>query len=85
MKEKTMAVTVRIAEETPNYRKTAGMMLQRCRDFYAEPENERAFQEWKAGKGAYENENHEGGILGDHSGRAGGADRGGVVHMRACG
>jgi hypothetical protein len=28
------------------------MLLKRCREFYQNPENERAFQEWKAGKEA---------------------------------
>ena len=34
----------------PNYKTTAGMILTACRDFYKKDENEKAFQEWKAGK-----------------------------------
>lgn len=77
-------VTTGTAKKEPDYRKTAAELLRRCRDFYADPENERAYQEWKAGKEA-KNEDHKDGILGNRGGRAGGADRGGVVHMRACG
>ena len=43
-------ITVRQAEEKPNYQKTAAELLKRCREFYQDPENERAFLEWKAGK-----------------------------------
>lgn len=45
---KDFAVTVRTAEEKPNYRKTAAELLARCREFYQDPENEKAFREWKA-------------------------------------
>ena len=45
-----MRITVRTAAEKPNYKKTAAELLQRCREFYTDPENERAFLEWKAGK-----------------------------------
>ena len=43
-------ITVSQAEEKPNYQKTAAALLERCREFYQDPENEKAFQEWKAGK-----------------------------------
>ena len=43
---------VRVAEEKPKYTKTAAALLERCRQFYQDPENERAFLEWKAGKEA---------------------------------
>ena len=43
-------ITVSQAEEEPNYQKTAAALLERCREFYQNPENEKAFQEWKAGK-----------------------------------
>lgn len=39
------------AEKKPNYQKTAPALLERCRAFYQDEENERAYQEWKAGKG----------------------------------
>ena len=45
-----MRITVRQAEEKPNYQKKAPELLKRCREFYQDPENEKAFQEWKAGK-----------------------------------
>lgn len=43
-------ITVSQAAEKPNYQKTAAALLERCREFYQNPENEKAFQEWKAGK-----------------------------------
>lgn len=45
---------LRIEHETtkaePKYRMTAGMLLTACREFYKDPENEKAFLEWKAGR-----------------------------------
>ncbi len=38
------------AKTKPDYTKTAPALLERCREFYRDPENERDFQEWKAGK-----------------------------------
>lgn len=43
-------ITVSQATDKPNYQKTAAALLERCREFYQNPENEKAFQEWKAGK-----------------------------------
>ena len=43
-------ITVSQAKDKPNYQKTAAALLERCREFYQDPENERAFLEWKAGK-----------------------------------
>ena len=43
---------VTTAKEKPKYRKTAAELLSRCRGFYTDPENEKAFQEWKAQKDA---------------------------------
>ena len=34
----------------PDYRKTSGLILTACRNFFEKPENEEAFQEWKARK-----------------------------------
>jgi len=45
-----MKVTARKCAEEPKYTKTAAALLERCREFYRDPENEKAFQEWKAGK-----------------------------------
>ena len=36
------------AEKKPEYKKTAAELLERCRAFYQDEENEKAFQEWKA-------------------------------------
>jgi hypothetical protein len=33
-------------------RKTAAALLERCRAFYQDPENERAYQEWKDNRDA---------------------------------
>ena len=43
-------ITVSRAKEKPNYQKMAAALLERCREFYQDPENEKAFLEWKAGK-----------------------------------
>ena len=43
-----MAITARTAKEKPNYRKTAAALMEACRLFYQDPENEKAYQEWKA-------------------------------------
>ena len=36
--------------EKPNYKKHAAGLLERCREFYTNPENEKAFLEEKAGR-----------------------------------
>ena len=43
-----LTVTVRESGKAPNYKKTAAALLERCREFYQDPENERAYQEWQA-------------------------------------
>ena len=43
-----LRITARASGKKPDYRKTAAAMLERCRAFYQDPENERAYQEWKA-------------------------------------
>ena len=40
-------ITARASGKKPDYRKTAAALLERCRAFYQDPENERAYQEWK--------------------------------------
>ena len=42
-----MPITATIVKKAPNYRKTARELLASCRAFYEDPENEKAFQEWK--------------------------------------
>lgn len=42
-----MEIRTEVSATEPNYRKTAAELLKRCREFYEDPENEKAFQEWK--------------------------------------
>lgn len=42
-----LQIQARQARTAPQYHKTARELLDRCRSFYADPENEKAFQEWK--------------------------------------
>lgn len=37
-------------KEKPKYTAAARALLDRCRGFYEDPENERAFREWKEQK-----------------------------------
>ena len=45
-----MTISAVRVKEKPNMQKTAAALLERCREFYLDPENEKAFLEWKAGK-----------------------------------
>ena len=45
-----LTMTIRASGQKPKYKKTAAALLGRCREFYQDPENERAYQEWKAGR-----------------------------------
>ena len=45
-----LRITARTVKDKPKYKKTAAALLARCRGFYQDPENERAYQEWKARK-----------------------------------
>ena len=45
---KEMMITGRESGKKPNYKKTAAALLERCREFYQDPENEKAYQAWKA-------------------------------------
>ena len=47
-------ISVERAASPPKYDTAAAELLARCREFYQDPENERAFLEWKAGKEAKE-------------------------------
>ena len=49
-----MKTEIRISEvrTEPKYKASAAMLLARCRAFYEDPENEKAYQEWKAQKKA---------------------------------
>ena len=40
-------VSVTGSGKKPDFRKTAAELLSCCREFYQNPENERAFQAWK--------------------------------------
>jgi len=45
-------MTIRAVQcgEKPKYEPIAKKLLERAKEFYRDPENERAYQEWKAGK-----------------------------------
>ena len=45
-----MPVILETSNSRPEYRKTSGMLLTALRAFYSKPENEEAYQEWKARK-----------------------------------
>ena len=45
-----MTISAVKVKQKPKYDFMAGELLERCRQFYQDPENERAYQEWKAGK-----------------------------------
>lgn len=45
---KELTISVRTAEEKPKEPKTTAELLERCRAFYRDEENERDFQEWKS-------------------------------------
>ena len=47
-----MRILATEAKNKPDYTKTAPALLERCREFYRDPENERAYQEWKANRDA---------------------------------
>ena len=47
-----LMITARNVKDKPKYKKTAAALLARCREFYQDPENERAYQEWKAERNA---------------------------------
>lgn len=46
-----LQVNMRTSRQKPDYKKTAAELLQRAREFYQDPENEKAFQEWMKGRG----------------------------------
>ena len=47
---KRMEISAVRVKEKPKYSLMAGELLERCREFYQDPDNEEAFREWKAGK-----------------------------------
>ncbi|MBR3164968.1 MAG: hypothetical protein IKF16_02180 [Lachnospiraceae bacterium] len=46
--------TVTEADAPPDYHRTARKLYERCLAFYQDPENEKAYQEWRK-----ERENHQ--------------------------
>ena len=40
-------ITATRATTAPQYEKTAAGLLEACRTFYRDPENEKAYREWK--------------------------------------
>lgn len=53
-----ITITALKAMQAPQYGKTAAGLLDAARNFYQDPENEKAFMEWKAGK-EKKHERHE--------------------------
>ena len=43
-----MTVSAERSNQKPDYQKSAASLLERCRAFCQDEENEKAFQEWKA-------------------------------------
>ena len=43
-----MRITARSSGQAPKYDKAASALLELCREFYQDPKNERAYQEWQA-------------------------------------
>ena len=43
-----MRITARSSGQATKYDKAASALLELCREFYQDPENERAYQEWQA-------------------------------------
>ena len=41
-------INLMVSKEKPKYGKTAAELLKKAREFYQDPENEKAFQEWMA-------------------------------------
>ena len=50
-------IRMEVSRTEPKYQKTAAALLERCREFYQDPENERAYQEWLAGRKENEKKN----------------------------
>ena len=46
---KEMVITASMAKTAPDYRKTANFVLMACREFYRQPENEKAYLMQKKG------------------------------------
>lgn len=44
---KETRISVARAKVKPKYRTSAAALLEKCRAFYEDPENEKAFREWK--------------------------------------
>ena len=47
---KEMTISARRTKTKPKYSIQAAALLKACREFYDDPENEKAFQEWKETK-----------------------------------
>ncbi len=47
-----LQMTVRNSGQRPKYDRAAAGLLELCREFYQNPENERAYQEWKDNRDA---------------------------------
>ena len=47
-----LRITARSSGQAPKYDKADSALLELCREFYQNPENERAYQEWKVKRDA---------------------------------
>ena len=47
-----MTISAVRVKKKPKYDAAAAELLEKCRAFYEDPENEEAFRAWKAGKEA---------------------------------
>ena len=45
-----MTIEAARVKKKPDFRKTAAELLERCREFYRDEANEKAFREWPAGR-----------------------------------
>ena len=45
-----MRITAVSSGKAPDYSRTAGLLLTACREFFKDPENEKAYREWMAGR-----------------------------------
>ena len=46
----SLPVSCETARTEPDYQKTAAMLLNACRMFFREPENEQTYLDWKNGR-----------------------------------
>ena len=72
-----LRITATESGQKPKYRKAAAALLELCREFYQDQENERAYQEWK------EKKNDTSQLIQRDRGTRSGSGNGGVYNRRA--